>query len=139
MASISGRGAKAHHTYTLTLTETATSVAGNTSTVSYSFDLTDDANWFWEGGINPFPTPSVQTAQSLQVDISQITPPKAKTLQREPLPCLTLRTVPNPLGIVSRLPMVRISTTLRETQVPVARWLYLPFQGQQRLPFHRKT
>ena len=49
MASISGRGAKAHHTYTLTLTETATSVANNNSTVSYSFDLTDDNNWFWEG------------------------------------------------------------------------------------------
>ena len=49
MASISGRGAKGHHTYTLTLTETATSVANNTSTVSFSFDLTDDANWFWEG------------------------------------------------------------------------------------------
>lgn len=49
MASISGRGTKGHHTYTLTLTETGTSVANNTSTVSYSFDLTDDANWFWEG------------------------------------------------------------------------------------------
>ena len=49
MASISGRGAKAHHTYTLTLTETATSVSNNNSTVSFSFDLTDDANWFWSG------------------------------------------------------------------------------------------
>ena len=48
MASLSARGAKGHHTYTLTLTETATSVANNNSTVSFSFDLTDDANWFWE-------------------------------------------------------------------------------------------
>lgn len=52
MASISGRGAKGHHTYTFTLTETGTSIANNTSTVSYSFDLTDDANWFWEGWNN---------------------------------------------------------------------------------------
>ena len=52
MASISSRGAKGHHTYTLTLTETGTSVANNTSTVSYSFDLTDDSNWFWEGWNN---------------------------------------------------------------------------------------
>lgn len=49
MASISGRGAKGHHTYTLTLTETSTSVANNTSAVSFSFDLADDNNWFWSG------------------------------------------------------------------------------------------
>lgn len=48
MASISGRGAKNHHTYKLTLTETATSIADNTSTVKYSFDLADDSNWYWE-------------------------------------------------------------------------------------------
>lgn len=49
MASISGRGAKGHHTYTLTLTEKSTSVEKNESYVDYSFDLIDDANWFWEG------------------------------------------------------------------------------------------
>ena len=47
MASISGRGAKGHHTYQLTLTETSTSTEKNESSVDYSFDLTDDANWFW--------------------------------------------------------------------------------------------
>ena len=64
MASISGRGAKGHHSYTLTLTETATSVANNTSTVSYSFDLTDDADWFWEGWNNSI-TYSVSVAGSV--------------------------------------------------------------------------
>lgn len=49
MASISGRGAKGHHTYTLTLTQGTQSVANNSTTVSYSFDLTDDNNWFWSG------------------------------------------------------------------------------------------
>lgn len=52
MASISKKGAKNHHTYILTLTETATSTANNTSTVGYSFDLIDDADWFWEGWNN---------------------------------------------------------------------------------------
>lgn len=47
MSSVSGRGAKGHHTYTLTLTEASTSVENNTSDVNYSFDLTDDSNWFW--------------------------------------------------------------------------------------------
>ena len=47
MASISGRGATGHHSYTLTLTEKETSVVNNTSTISYSFDLADDSNWFW--------------------------------------------------------------------------------------------
>lgn len=48
MASISGRGAKGHHTYKLTLTEASTSTPNNTSSINYSFDLIDDANWFWE-------------------------------------------------------------------------------------------
>ena len=48
MASISSKGAKGHHTYKLTLTEASTSTANNTSTINYTFELIDDANWFWE-------------------------------------------------------------------------------------------
>ena len=48
MAVISSKGAKDHHTYRLTLTQASQSVANNESTVNYSFDLIDDANWFWE-------------------------------------------------------------------------------------------
>lgn len=48
MASISKKGAKGHHTYKLTLTEASTSTANNTSTINYTFELIDDANWFWE-------------------------------------------------------------------------------------------
>ena len=48
MASISGRGAKGHHTYKLTLTEASTSTKDNTSSINYSFELIDDANWYWE-------------------------------------------------------------------------------------------
>lgn len=49
MASISKKGARNHHTYTLTLTEASTSIERNESIVNYSFDLIDDANWFWSG------------------------------------------------------------------------------------------
>ena len=48
MASISSKGAKGHHTYKLTLTEKSTDTAKNTSSVDYTFELIDDANWFWE-------------------------------------------------------------------------------------------
>jgi hypothetical protein len=48
MASISSKGAKGHHTYKLTLTEASTSTPNNTSSINYSFELIDDANWFWE-------------------------------------------------------------------------------------------
>lgn len=48
MASISGRGSRGHHTYTFNLNESSYSVENNNSTMSYSFVLTDDANWFWE-------------------------------------------------------------------------------------------
>lgn len=48
MASISSKGAKGHHTYKLTLTEASTSTTNNTSSINYSFELIDDANWFWE-------------------------------------------------------------------------------------------
>lgn len=48
MASISKKGAKGHHTYKLTLTEASTSTPNNTSSINYSFELIDDANWFWE-------------------------------------------------------------------------------------------
>ena len=48
MASISKKGAKGHHTYKLTLTEESTSTPNNTSSINYSFELIDDANWFWE-------------------------------------------------------------------------------------------
>lgn len=47
MASISSKGAKGHHTYKLTLTEASTSTTNNTSSIDYSFELIDDANWFW--------------------------------------------------------------------------------------------
>jgi hypothetical protein len=48
MASISSKGAKGHHTYKLTLTEASTDTAKNTSTINYTFELIDDANWWWE-------------------------------------------------------------------------------------------
>ncbi len=48
MASISKKGSKGHHTYKLTLTEASTSTANNTSSINYSFELIDDANWYWE-------------------------------------------------------------------------------------------
>lgn len=48
MASIQSKGSKNHHTYKLTLTETSTSVEKNESYVNYSFELIDDANWYWE-------------------------------------------------------------------------------------------
>ena len=39
MASISANGAKGHHKFTLTVNETGTSTSGNTSTISWSFDI----------------------------------------------------------------------------------------------------
>lgn len=51
MASISANGSKGHHKFTLTVTETSTSKENNTSTISYSFELSpitkgyDWANW----------------------------------------------------------------------------------------------
>lgn len=47
MAKISKKGSKGHHTYTFNLVETSTSVSDNTSTMNYSFVLTDDSNYFW--------------------------------------------------------------------------------------------
>ena len=47
MAKISKKGSKRHHTYTFNLVETSTSVSDNTSTMNYSFVLTDDSNYFW--------------------------------------------------------------------------------------------
>lgn len=49
MASISGNGALGHHKFTLTVNETTTSVANNTSTISYSFQLSPvQTSWAWE-------------------------------------------------------------------------------------------
>lgn len=49
MASISGNGSLGHHKFTLTVKETATSVANNTSTVSYSFQISPiQTSWAWE-------------------------------------------------------------------------------------------
>jgi hypothetical protein len=49
VASISGNGALGHHKFTLTVSETSTSVANNTSTISYSFQLSPvQTSWAWE-------------------------------------------------------------------------------------------
>lgn len=47
MAKISKKGAKGHHTFTFNLTEVSTSISDNTSTMNYSFVITDDSNYFW--------------------------------------------------------------------------------------------
>lgn len=46
MASISANGSKGHHKFTLTVTETSTSEANNTSTISYSFNLSPIRNGY---------------------------------------------------------------------------------------------
>ncbi len=48
MASISANGSLGHHKFTLTVTESSTSVANNTSTVKYSFQLSPvQTSWAW--------------------------------------------------------------------------------------------
>lgn len=48
MASITGNGAKGHHKFTLTVTESSYSVANNTSSVSFSFQLSPiQKEWDW--------------------------------------------------------------------------------------------
>ena len=49
MASISANGSLGHHKFTLTVSESSTSVANNTSTVKYSFQLSPvQTSWAWE-------------------------------------------------------------------------------------------
>lgn len=49
MASITGNGSRGYHKFTLTVNETATSVENNTSTISYSFQLSPiQTSWAWE-------------------------------------------------------------------------------------------
>lgn len=49
MASISANGSLGHHKFTLTVTESSTSVANNTSTVKYTFQLSPvQTSWAWE-------------------------------------------------------------------------------------------
>ena len=49
MASISANGSLGHHKFTLTVNEIATSVDNNTSTISYSFQLSPvQTSWAWE-------------------------------------------------------------------------------------------
>ena len=41
MASISANGSRGHHRFTLNVNETGTNTSNNTSTVSFSFQLSD--------------------------------------------------------------------------------------------------
>ena len=58
--SITANGSKGHHKFTLTVTETSTSKANNTSTISYSFEITPikipssiDNAWKWYNYTDP--------------------------------------------------------------------------------------
>lgn len=48
MASISGNGSKGHHKFTLDVTEVSTDIAGNYSTMSYTFKISPvQSGWDW--------------------------------------------------------------------------------------------
>ena len=54
MASISANGSRGHHKFTLNVNETGTNINNNTSTVSFSFQLSAIQNgWDWNIKTNP--------------------------------------------------------------------------------------
>ena len=54
MASISANGSRGHHKFTLKVNETGTNTSNNTSTVSFSFQLSAIQNgWDWNIKTNP--------------------------------------------------------------------------------------